>query len=95
MTRSELLLWPRVNTWGQRRKVELWKHVDLCTTLFPDDDTCEHWADIVAESRKAGCPITVADAWIAATGRQWDIPLLTTDFRDFEHLANLTIVPVS
>jgi predicted nucleic acid-binding protein len=95
MTRSELLLWPRVNLWGEHRREELWKHIDLCTTLFPDEHTCAHWADIVAESRKAGRAITTADAWIAATARQWDIPLVTADYRDYEHLADLTVVPIS
>jgi predicted nucleic acid-binding protein len=94
MTRSELLLWPRVNLWGEARREELWKHIDLCTTLFPDEQTCAHWADIVAESRKTGRAIAAADAWIAATARQWDIPLVTADYRDYEHLADLTVVPI-
>ena len=94
MTRAELLLWPRQNQWGPKRAEELLKHVELCTTLFPDEETCVHWVGVVSESRLAGRPLTTADAWIAATARQWDLPLITTDYRDFEHLLGLTLVPV-
>jgi len=52
------------------------------------------WADIVAESRLSGRPITAADAWIAATARQWDLALVTADYRDYEHIDGLTLVPV-
>ena len=69
--------------------------MSLCTTLLADEHTCVHWTDIVAESRLAGRPITAADAWIAATARQWDLALVTADYRDYEHIDGLTLVPVS
>ena len=53
------------------------------------------WADIMAESRVAGRPVTAADAWVAAAARQWDLALVTADYRDFKHLDRLTIIPVS
>jgi len=94
MTRAELMLWPRQNRWGQRRAQQLRKHIELFTTLFPDEEACRHWADIVAESRRAGRTATSADAWIAATARQWDLPLVTADYRDFEHIRDLVLVPL-
>jgi predicted nucleic acid-binding protein len=94
MTRGELLLWPRVNRWGARRREELVNHIDLCTTLFSDEETCVLWADIMLESRVAGRPVTTADAWVAAAARQWDLALVTADYRDFEHLGGLTLIPV-
>ena len=27
-------MWPRVNRWGSRRREELIRHIDLCTTLL-------------------------------------------------------------
>jgi tRNA(fMet)-specific endonuclease VapC len=94
MTRAELLLWPRQNHWGPKRAEELRKHLELCTTLFPDEQTCVHWVEVCSESRLAGRPITTADAWVAATALQWDLPLITADYRDFEHLPGLTLIPV-
>lgn len=94
MTRGELLLWPRVNQWGAERRSKLTAHIDLCTTLLPDDDTCAAWADIMSESRIAGRPLTVADAWVAATARRWSLAPMTADYRDFEHLDGLTLIPI-
>lgn len=68
--------------------------MELFTTLFADERTCRHWADVVAESRSAGRAMTTADAWIAATAIRWDLPLVTADYRDFEHVRALTLVPV-
>jgi len=95
MTRGELLLWPRVNHWGVTRREELMGHIGLCTTLFPDERTCDLWADILSESRVAGRPITAADAGVAAAARQWDLALVTADYSDFEHLDGLTLIAVS
>ena len=95
MTCGELLLWPRLNQWGSTRRQELTRHIDLCTTLLPDKDTCVVWADIMAESRVVGRPMTAADAWVAAAARQWNLALVTADYRDFEHLDDLKLIPVS
>jgi predicted nucleic acid-binding protein len=62
MSRAELLLWPKWNHWGAKRAEELLKHIDLCTTLFPDEETCTLWVDIMDESRSVGRPIATADA---------------------------------
>jgi predicted nucleic acid-binding protein len=69
-------------------------HVSLFTTLYPDADTCAHWADIVSESNAVGRPIGTADAWIAACARQWGLPPVTANFRDFEHLRGITLAPL-
>ncbi|MFN0168217.1 MAG: PIN domain-containing protein [Bryobacteraceae bacterium] len=94
MTRAELLLWPRLNNWGTRRRENLSHHIDLCTTLLPDEETCRHWSDIVAESQSAGRPITTADGWIAAAARQWRLALVTADYRDYEHIEDLILIPM-
>jgi tRNA(fMet)-specific endonuclease VapC len=95
MTRAELLLWPRLNQWGAKRRENLIGHMDLCTTLLPDEGTFRIWADVMAESQDAGRPLTPSDAWVAAAARQWALALVTADFRDFEHLDGLTLIPIS
>jgi len=94
MTRAELALWPRQNKWGPKRATELEKHMELFTTLFADEHTCRNWADVVSEGRLVGRTMTTADAWIAATAIQWNLPLVTADYRDFEHVRGLKLVPV-
>ena len=79
---------------GAERRSKLTAHVDLCTTLLPDDVTCVAWADIMSESRIAGQPLTVADGCAAATARRWSLALVTADYRHFEHLDGLTLIPI-
>jgi predicted nucleic acid-binding protein len=69
MTLAELSLWPHRNNWGATRRA-----------LFPDEATCGQWAEISAESFAAGRPMGTADAWIAATARQWGLPLATGNY---------------
>ncbi len=83
MTKAELLLWPTANHWGQSRRAALDKHLTAYTTLFPDEHTCECWVRVMDGCRRAGRPIQTADARIAATALQWEIPLATADFGDY------------
>jgi len=94
MTRAELALWPKRNGWGPERASRLQKHLGTFTTLFPDEETCELWAEITSKGCFAGRPIATADAWIAATAVRWGLPLVTTDHRDFAQVNGLTLVPV-
>jgi predicted nucleic acid-binding protein len=41
-----------------------------------------------------GRPMATSDAWIAATAIRWNLSLLTTDHRDFNHLKDLTLIPI-
>ncbi len=94
MTRAELLLWPAANNWGEERRKLLAEHLDLYTTLYPDERTCAIWVAIVDRCRRAGLSIQTADAWIASTALQWSLPLVTTDFRDYAAIDDLEIVPI-
>jgi predicted nucleic acid-binding protein len=94
MTLAELMLWPVANHWGELRRTALAQHLALYTTLYPDERTCAIWAEIVDGCRRSGQPIQTADAWIASAARQWHIPLVTADFRDYAAIAGLEIVPI-
>jgi predicted nucleic acid-binding protein len=95
MSRAELLLWPLANQWGQPRRTTRLEHLNLYTTLYADEHTCAIWAEIVASCRRAGRPVQTADAWIAASARQWRLPLVTADVGDFEAVPDLDIVPLA
>ena len=94
MTRAELVLWPVANKWGASRRAALEEHMALYLTLYPDEHTCAIWATIVDQCRRAGQSIQTADAWIAASARQWGCPLVTTDFRDYNAVDDLDVVPI-
>jgi predicted nucleic acid-binding protein len=94
MTKAELLLWPAVNGWGERRRRELLVHLDGFTALLPDDESPQFWTDVMSESRRLGRPMSAAGAWIAATAMQWELPLVTNNVGDFEHLGQLTLLRI-
>ena len=41
MTRSELLLWPVANNWGEVRRTVLEQHMALYLTVYPDERTSD------------------------------------------------------
>jgi predicted nucleic acid-binding protein len=94
MTQAELMLWPVANNWGVSRRVALDAHRNLYTTLFPDEQTCRLWAELVDQRRRIGKIIQTADPWITATALQWNLPLVTTDFRDYAAISDLKIIPI-
>ena len=66
----------------------------LYLTVYPDERTCAIWAEVVDQCRRIGRRIQTADAWIASAARQWNCPLVTTDFRDYAAIDNLNVVPI-
>lgn len=91
VTPEELYFGAEKNRWGERRRCELEalvaEHVLLPTSL----EIARLSARIRAERRRAGRPIELADAWIAATALWHQAPLATHD-RDFEGIAGLELV---
>ena len=94
MTLAERSVWLIQKNWGGERRALLRNFIALYTPLFPDETTCQHWADISAESLDAGRPMGTADTWIAACARQWGIALVTGNYKDFEHISGMTLVPL-
>ncbi len=94
MSLAELSVWPKLNRWGPARESFLKQHIQLYTTLFPDERTCEIWSSIVVNCRRLGRPIGAADAWIAAVATQWKIPLVTTDYKDYNAVHGMQVIPI-
>lgn len=94
MTRAELMVWPIRNNWGVKRRLDLDVFIDDCTTIYPDEVTCQTWAEVNEQSRAVGRSMSGPDTWIAAVAQRWKMPLVTTDYRDFEHLPGLRIIAI-
>jgi tRNA(fMet)-specific endonuclease VapC len=94
MTLAEILVWPRKNNWGATRTAELRNRLSDYTVLHPDEETCEIWSEVIVECKLAGRPIYPNDAWIAAIARQWDLELVTANFRDYAGVSGLKLIPI-
>lgn len=74
---------------AQRREAQLALIRDFlqtATLLLPDQSTIERYGEVKAELAGVGKLIPDNDIWIAATARQFDLPLVTRD-------GNFAVVP--
>ncbi len=47
---------------------------------------------IMADAKKKGRTMAIADAWIAATALAYSIPLVTHNYKDFKNVSGLKVV---
>ncbi len=82
----------------RRNRLDIWLTQELeprfdARTLFVDPDTADIWGRITARRRAAGRPISVTDAFIAATAEQHDLTVVTRNVIDFSGLGVRLINP--
>lgn len=92
MSLAELELWALVGKWGQTKKSQLAASIKRYSIYHSSPDLARRWAETVHISRRAGRPISAADAWIAATALHLDVPLITHNASDYEGVKGLTII---
>ncbi len=92
MTVAELNQWALIRNWGEPRKQSLSQHLTRHTLIPFDRDLCQAWAEIRYEAHSIGRKIETADAWIAATARLYQVPLITNNRADFDWLKNLNVI---
>jgi predicted nucleic acid-binding protein len=81
-----------VKNWGSARRDLMHRFLARFTALLPDRDTAALWAKIKSSCEKKGRPIPFADAWIAASAVQLNIPLVTHNVGDYVAVESLTIL---
>lgn len=91
ITSAELLAGIAVLPDGRRRELlltrteQLLEEYDSVELILPvDNDAAYHYADVISRRRRAGRPIAMADAQIAAVCRAYGAALATRNIRDFE-----------
>jgi tRNA(fMet)-specific endonuclease VapC len=92
MTVAELNQWALIRNWGEARKQSLAQHLTRHTLIPFDHDLCQAWAEIRYEAHSIGRKIETSDAWIAATARLYQVPLITNNHADFDWVKNLTVI---
>jgi tRNA(fMet)-specific endonuclease VapC len=94
-TRAELELWTLLHGWGQRRRQALYDYLKGFIRAGVDEAVCLRWADVQHDAQTKGRPISISDAWVAATALAYDIPLVTHNRKDFENVQGLIVISES
>ena len=76
--------------WGQLKLARLEATLRSYLIIPSSPQICRHWGMIRFERRAA--PISVDDAWIAATARAHGCPLVTHNPADFTGITDLQVI---
>jgi tRNA(fMet)-specific endonuclease VapC len=92
MTLAELERWALERVWGTKRKLELAQHLTRYTVLPVSRELCLRWAEVGFNAKKKGRPIQTADAWIAASALNYQVPLITNNKDDYSAIDGLVVL---
>ena len=81
-TVAELRQGAMLARWGTPRQNDLKMFLANFEISTYSDQLATHWAEVMVDARSAGRRLEAGDAWIAATARYLNAPLLTHD-KDF------------
>ena len=80
------------SNWKETKKQNLINSLRQLVVLPFTIDVCEIWGRIRAERKQQ--PISVGDAWIAATAIAYELPLLTNNTKHFQDIMGLNLLQV-
>lgn len=92
MTVAELYLWAYVRTWGEKRILGMESILRNYVIVPYNHRLCQLWANITAQRKKMGLPISCNDAWIASTALLYSCPLVTNNSNDFQGIEGLIVL---
>ncbi|MBA3532262.1 MAG: type II toxin-antitoxin system VapC family toxin [Ardenticatenales bacterium] len=91
MTVAELFEWAITRKWGQTRLMRLEQTLATYIIIPADVELCRHWGGLRAQLQAAGRTIAPQDAWIGATALRHQLPLITHNPSDFQHIVGLEV----
>jgi tRNA(fMet)-specific endonuclease VapC len=92
MTVAELYQWAYVRNWGNRKLTRLEEQLHQYVIVPFDNELCKQWASISVQRQRMGRPMSVQDAWIAATALRHNCALVTHNGDDFSDIAGLEVI---
>ena len=90
MTVAELYEWSFRRNWGERKLRELEERLRNYIVIPHSAEMCRCWGRIRTARKQR--PISVGDAWIAATAVTYGCPLVTHNPKDFEDIPGLSVI---
>jgi predicted nucleic acid-binding protein len=95
MTVAELHRGALKRNWGERRYRELRAHLRQFGVVPYTEDICIAYAQLLDSLERAGKPVALADAWIAASALSIGVPLMTHNRRHFSQVPGLKVLSAS
>ena len=92
MTLAELYQWAYVRAWGEQKLAQLEKRLRTYVVVPYDNELCKQWARVCVERQRLGRPISVQDAWIAATALRHGCSVVTHNHDDFAGITGLNTI---
>jgi predicted nucleic acid-binding protein len=92
MTVAELERWALQRQWSKQRTDWLRLYLRRFTVVPSSPDLCLTWAEVMVAAQASGRRIETADAWIAATARLYEVPLITHNRSDYLGVPNITLI---
>lgn len=90
MTFAELWEGALRSNWGTEKRRTLEASVDSYEIVPSSRAICLRWAEVRTVRRRQ--PISIADAWIAATALELNFPLVTNNSSDFRDIPGLHLI---
>ena len=85
--------------YGDESQRKLETEIALAVVVPPTNALMHEWARLTNEARRIGHALgqnpQAHDAWVAATARHFELPLLTNNRRHFEGISDLELVELS
>lgn len=78
--------------WGEARRRKLEEALRNFIVVPYDHQIARHYASVCVQRKRAGRPIALHDAWIAACALRHGVPLVTHNRKDFEAIEGLPLV---
>jgi tRNA(fMet)-specific endonuclease VapC len=92
MTLAELDHWSIKARWGEFRRRKFEQYRKQFGVIPYDRELCRIWAEVMCVAQSKGFRIECADAWIAATALQYDLPLATHNGDDYRGVPRLSLI---
>ncbi len=92
VTLGELYQWIFLRTFSEANKNRLLTYIAEHIVVPYDDRLAWTWAELSADRRKSGRPISMEDSWIAATALRHGLPLVTHNRKHFDGIPGLTVI---
>jgi tRNA(fMet)-specific endonuclease VapC len=92
VTVGELLFGAKKKKWGAAKLADLNQRLRSVVIVPYDRELCSTYADLKTRVQEAGRPVADNDLWIASSAVRHNIPLVSNNRSDYEHIPGLVLI---